>query len=545
MRAQLPVAAVIAALTLAGFFQFPGHTYLQSDTQIYLPMFERLENPQVLAKDLVATRPHMAFTIYDEVSLGLRKLTGADFQHVLAAQQLLFRALGILGAFLIATSLGLGRWPALAVAALFSLGATVLGPMVLTFEYEPVPRGFALPLLVFAIGLAAHGRDLGAGAAASLAFLYHPPTTFVFWAVYSALTLWPTRPDWMIRRIRGLAPLAAAVLIMFALSRLHTGAAEQQVLFSRIDPAWEQLQRMRAPYDWVSLWIGGLWLQYAILWLVSAAAAWRLRASLSPELRFFALGMPLAGVLSVPASYLLLERMKLALIPQFQPARAILFITVFAVLMAAAAGIGAAARGRLWEAVLWLLPAFAVPASSRLMELLRPDLANPSIVRRLVLVAGCAAAMACAARWRRFAPAVMLVAVAAFWLVPGVGGVENYPRLDSPELRQLAEWARRSTPQDAVFLFPDAGRELYPGVFRARAVRAVWVCWKSGGQVNFMRGLALEWGARWRQVMAKKLDYSVVDYRSLGVDFVVLKPAHRLPGRTPVYENPSHLVYAP
>jgi hypothetical protein len=535
MRSHFAVAAAVALLTLLSFFQFPGHTFLQQDTQIYIPMLEHIRNPSALAGDLVATRPHLSFTIYDEVTLGLSRLTGGSLESVLVAQQLAWRALGILGIFLIATSLGLARWPALAVAALFTLGALIQGPMVLTFEYEPVPRGFAVPLLLFAVGLAAHGRDLGAGAVASLAFLYHPPSTFVFWVVYSALTLWPAQPDWMVRRIRGLAPLGLAVLVMFALSRLQAGGSpEPQILFGRIDPAWEQWQRFRANYNWVSVWIGFHWRQYLLLWAVSAAAAWRLRAGLTPELRFFAFGLPALGVLSIPASYLLLDKMKWILIPQFQPARAILFVTLFATVMASIAGLKAAVAGRWWEAFPWLIPAFVVPLSPRIFDL---------SWRRFLLGAAMAGALAAAgwlaSRRPRLAPVVGLVALAPFWLIPGWGGVSNYPQVDTPELDQLIAWAQTATPANAVFLFPDAGRELHPGVFRARAVRTVYVCWKSGGQVNYMRGLAQEWGRRWQTTMTGKADYA-----ALGVDYIVLRRANRLQGRSPAYENARWLVYA-
>ncbi len=46
---------------------------------------------------MVATRPHMSFTIFDEVTIALRRLTGAGFGEGLMAQQLAWRALGILG----------------------------------------------------------------------------------------------------------------------------------------------------------------------------------------------------------------------------------------------------------------------------------------------------------------------------------------------------------------------------------------------------------------------------------------------------------------
>ena len=34
---------------------------------------------------------------------------------------------------------------------------------MLTFEYEPMPRGFAVPLLMLAVGLTAHGRYFWGG----------------------------------------------------------------------------------------------------------------------------------------------------------------------------------------------------------------------------------------------------------------------------------------------------------------------------------------------------------------------------------------------
>jgi hypothetical protein len=90
MLRALVVCFGIALFTWLGFRSFPGHTYLQSDTQIYLPMLERLESPGFLSRDPVATRPHVSYTIYDEVALSLRHVTHWGFEEVLVSQQLLF-----------------------------------------------------------------------------------------------------------------------------------------------------------------------------------------------------------------------------------------------------------------------------------------------------------------------------------------------------------------------------------------------------------------------------------------------------------------------
>ena len=276
-RNRLWVAGVIVLLTLLGFFRFPGHTFLQADTQIYLPILEHFWDQGVFNQELLARDPHVSFTIYDEMAILLRRVSGLDFRGVLFAQQLIFRALGLLGIYLIATSMGLRVRLALLVTAVFSLGAAIVGPSVLTIEYEPVPRGFAIPLLLLAVGLVAHGRDFWAGTAAALAFLYHPPSVLPFWVVYFALTLWPAKPAIMSRRILGLAPLLVAAVVLFALSRMQHGVTEPPDFFSRISPELERIQRLRASYNWISLWQDYWASQYLFLWALSLAAFWRVR----------------------------------------------------------------------------------------------------------------------------------------------------------------------------------------------------------------------------------------------------------------------------
>jgi len=45
------------ALALVTFFQFPGHTYLQQDSQIYVPILEHLRDPAVLRNEILAEHP--------------------------------------------------------------------------------------------------------------------------------------------------------------------------------------------------------------------------------------------------------------------------------------------------------------------------------------------------------------------------------------------------------------------------------------------------------------------------------------------------------
>jgi len=544
------VAAAILAIALLSFFRHPGHTYLQQDTQIYLPILERAWDHTVFTKDLVALYPHVAFTLYDEIAIGLRRVTGLDFEGVLALQQFVFRALGLLGVFLFARAMQLSARMALLAAAAFSLGAFVAGPSVYTVEYEPAPRAFAIPLAFLAIGLASRGWDVAAGIAGAAALLYHPVAAAPYWLVYFCLTLTPAKRAVMTRRLWAAAFFLCAVLALVAGSRLQWGVEEPQSLFGRLDPGLLILQRLRAPYSFVSMWAPEWIWHYAFLWSVSLAAFWRVRSHVSQQARFFLLGLPLTGAISIPLSYLLVERWSLALGPQIQPARAVLFITAMALLGAVAAAVQAGARRRYAECSLWFLLVFAIPASPRVLGVLA-GLNTPEMQRCGLLIVELSL-LATLAVWaerrrRRWAAGPWaLAALAPFLLIPLYGVVRTPPLADNPEVRALAQWARSSTPADAVFLFPDAGHELYPGAFRARALRAVYVDWKGGGQVNFVRVFGYEWWARWQRVGQGVFDPAAsAAYSSFGIDYFVLKREHRLPDHPPVHETGRFLVYRP
>jgi hypothetical protein len=530
--------AAILAISLIHFFQFPGHTWLQSDTQIYAPILEHMWDPTVLGKDLIVQHPHVAFTLYDETAITLRKATGLDFRLVLEGEQFVCRALGIWGVYLMATALGLSEILALLVAAVLSLGAFITGPSVVIFEYEPVPRGFAVPLVFLAIGLLAHNRFLSAAVAASAAFLMHPPSVVPFWVVYFCLAIWPSKAVGKKRELTGLAMLAGAVSILLIASRFQDGNSAS--FFSRIDPHQAELQRMRASYSWISVWWRDRIAHYLILYAVTVVAYWRIRKDVPETLRAFLIGLPLIGMISLPVSYVLLEKMQWALVPEFQPGRALLFVTAFAMILGAVAACKAVARRQYAEAIAWLALAYLPPAN-RLVEW--PSWTRVFVILTLATLTTVAIWTAqSASRWSR--AAIAAAALAPFFLIPAWGGMENYPALHTAGLEQLVQWARTSTSKDAVFLFPDAKEDLYPGIFRAEALRAVYVDWKTGGQVNFFRDLGEEWWARWQKTMAAPFNPgSMTIYRSLSIDYVVLPSKHRLAIVTPLFKNESYVVY--
>src|SRR6267154_6245298 len=97
---RLLIGPAILAMALLNFFQFPGHTWLQSDTQIYGPILEHMRDPSVLGKDILVQRPHVAFTLYDEIAVGWARVTGLGFERILAGEQIVLRGLGTWGVYL-------------------------------------------------------------------------------------------------------------------------------------------------------------------------------------------------------------------------------------------------------------------------------------------------------------------------------------------------------------------------------------------------------------------------------------------------------------
>jgi hypothetical protein len=240
----------------------------------------------------------------------------------------------------------------------------------------------------------------------------------------------------------------------------------------------------------------------------------------------------------VPVSYILLDQLKWGLIPQFQPARALLFVTAFAVILGAAAGIRAAEQKRWIECVIWFVIVLAVPTTVPIFSISGRNLL-------LLLALAIVLCGALALERFRFAPALLAVAaIAPSFVLPLLAHVRNYPRPNLAGLEDLARFARAQTPKDAVFLFGDAGTTPEPSIFRAESERAVYVDWKSGGQMNFSEPLAREWWQRWQNTNELRFDPSEVSrLTGMGIDYLVLSPAHRLADRQPVYENSQFILY--
>jgi hypothetical protein len=523
----------VAVLTGLGYFVFPGHTYLQADTQIYVPMMERIYNPVLFSNDLMITRPHLALTAYDEIATGLRDYAGLDFEHGLKLEQLIFRACAAAGLLLIALRFGLALPGAFLAAASVILNAGGLGPGVT--EPEPVARAFALGLLLLGVGLAMHGRFLEAGVIAGVGVLIHPTTMAPFWMVAAFVVVRRgARPIL-------LAPFLPAAGALLLLMHFQKGGTEPLDFFRRLDAFQEVMQRRYMGFSFVSEWNAKGALDCVCECALAGAGFWRLRERLVSPVREWLGGFAVVAVLSIPFSWIVLDQLHWAMAGPWDPIRALLYIPLLAMLLSAARGIFAAGEGRWWEAAVWFTIALALPVKYSLLTWY----VNPWLIVLVLALAGASTAGAFFAGRTR---GITLIAAGVLpFLVLRASGLVPAPEpVDSPELRELAAWAQGASDETAVFLFADDGHFGGSGAFRARALRSVYVDYEGRALVNYFPEFTAEWARRWRDVHEGHWLVRAEDFRDLAerrIDFVVVRKEHAITGKKAEFMNSRYVAY--
>jgi hypothetical protein len=403
-------------------------------------------------------------------------------------------------------------------------------------ELDPEPRAFAIDLLLFAVGLSLEGGFLIAGSAAALGFLIHPTTMAPFWAV-AAFAVW--------RRVARpilLAPLLAAAAIFALLLHIQTGATETLDFFGRVGSFQEALQRRHMAVNFISEWNTKQVLDFLGECAVMALGFWRLRDRLVSPLREWLTGFAALALLSVPFSYIVLDQLHWTLAGPWVPLRTIVFISLLAALFSAACGIFAMQKKIWWEAPLWFAVALALPVK----ELVASIFVNPYLIAAIcALVAGSVAGAWLADRTRGIALIAAALLPFVVYSLPGV--VPRGAPMDSPELRELATWARTKTDESAVFLFADEGSFGGSGPFRARALRSVYVDYEGRALVNYYPLFSAEWSKRWRDTGQGHWLIGPQDFPDLAarkINFVILRTEDAIPSREPEFRNSHYLAYS-
>jgi hypothetical protein len=487
MQRALLVFLGLALILYLEFRYFPGHSYLQGESQIFVPMLERLDAPGFLSRDPVAVSPHLTYTIYDEATLFLHRLTRQSFELVLLAQLFASRAAALFGIFQLALSARVSAGYAVLLSAIINLGIALPGLNELLIGREPVPHVIAFGFTLLALGFLAREKPLLAGFAGGLALVYHAPISALFWLLVLVL--------FFDRKLRYLVRPTLPIFVVFTLllanlAQLQPGVVEPQVFFSRISEEWSRLQQEQTPAAWVSTWPWRAIFFYLAVFALGAYAATRIWPLLNRQSRWLFVVIPCCGLLSLPFSAFLLGYLRWSLIAQLQPARTLAFTVILAFVILGVAGFKSLREHKTAEACMWFLFVATLPLATALYR-------------------------------------------------PGKESAEP-----SSGISEVAAWAEANTWGGSMFLFPDAGRALYPGVFRAQSIRAVYVDWNSRQLGKYFEKFACEWDERWRQTMAGTYSpQRLKSFRSLPVDYYVLQRRNQLAALTPTFANQNFVVY--
>jgi hypothetical protein len=493
MWRTLGIVLAFLAVAWLEFEVFPGHTYLASSSQLYVPMLRHLDTPGFLSRDLVATHPNLTYTVYDEATLFLHGALRMDFHAALVAQQAVCRVAALLGIFLLARATGLKSFQALAVSAFINLGTFLPGPDIWLIDREPVPRAFAFGLVLLAMGNLAREKPLLAALFGGLALLYDPAVTAPFWVTVLVALVFDKQ---MRRLVKPMLPILLVFILMLAnLAQLQQGTPDSQPFFSRFSREVDKLEQLRTPEIWVGLWPRGATYFYLAIFVIGVWATTRIWSLLNRQLRWIFVLIPSMALGAVPFSDVLLERYRWSAILRLQPAQTLVYLFVLGWLVCAIAGAQAIKQRARAEAVIW-----------------------------------------CA------------LCLSALGL--NIGNVRKQ-RAD-PSLQELAAWAENNTWGSSMFLFPDAGRDRNPGVFRAESRRSLWVDWESGRLMNYYTNLAGEWWTRWMNTIETPLSGNRLEQMlSLPIDYYVFKRGDVVGANTlngwlsakPVFTNHEFVVY--
>jgi hypothetical protein len=397
---------------------------------------------------------------------------------------------------------------------------------------------FACGATLLAAGLLATAKPLLSALAGATALLYDPIIAAPFWAIVVLAFFWdrPSR-----KLLRPLLPILLVSLLLLAnLAQLQPQMATDQSFFARLSARVAELQQFRTPYAWFSPWRHEIW-QYLALAVFGTWAAVRLWPRLNRLTRWLVTGMGLAGIVSVFCTYVLVDCARLAAAAALQPSRVLVFTALFASLACALAAMAAVTHRRHWEAFGWFAVVVSLPLNAQLFDFLRVfDITRAA---RFSVCLALAALLTWTARSKRLVPIAFLATILALAIV-SEGGWRSPSDESRNTVSELAAWAEQNTWGGSLFLFPDAERELYPGVFRARSRRALWVDWKSGMLAASFQPVGPEWFDRWQATMEGGFSRARLESMlSLPIDYYVVKSAHRLPGMRTAFQNQEFYVY--
>ena len=494
MRRSLLILLALLVVTWFEFQIYPGHTYLQGETQLLVPMLERLDAPGFLSRDLVASNPTFAYTIYDEITQLLHAEGRLSFEQALLRQQIFFRFAAIVGIFLCARALKVAPLLSVILSGAVNCITQLTAPFAFVTNPEPTPASFALSLVFLAAGLMVNRNALLGGLAAGMALLYEPMTALAFWLVLIVAWLADKplrrflRPAWFSLLIFG--------LILGNLVQLQAGLGGGQELTAEMSAAMVHLTQIRTPWTWVSIWATvGIW-NYLFVLVCGIWALARIWTRAERLTRWMIAGLLLSGIASVGvAAFLLATRMQIAV--EMPASRNLAFTVAMSMLLCGAAACQAALERKWNQTLPWAALLVAAVLNAQVLDLFHGRIAAAS-----------------------------------------------RPRSVPSDVQALAAWAEQNTWGSSMFQFLDAGEGNQPGMFRALSRRALWADWQSGLISDYSDKAGQEWWSRWQSsISGSNSSERLKRMLAQPIDYYVLPQGSGLAGAKPVFQNSGFVVF--
>lgn len=566
---RLTEAATLATLLALAGTSLIGYRFGDSNHGITVPILKRLMDPGLYPGDvMVATAESFPTVFYRVLALllpGPQSIPAAFFFLYVATMAATFAGI-----------YRIGRWAggdaAGALAVLFAVpvriglaGEALYRP---AFSHSHVASALAIWTMAWFL----EGRRFLPLLVLSLGAYNHLLYSIYVLAPMLLVVLWERRDAGTPRTLRLLAAavLPLLPLLVWALAR-----------GTPMTPEWLELLRLRSSHhSFPSAFLSDLPDAAALLALGALAAS-----ALSLERRRLVALFVLATAALFVVGTVFTEWLPVKAVLQLQPHRAWRFLMVLLQAVVAAGIVTGYREGGLARAVaaatavLLFVPGLEVllpvvvavqaiagrPASApwarlaaaAVLVLVRrwsgrapsveflADLA-PHLVAPLVMGAAALAVLVAVGRQLGGRSRRVLAAGAALgtllWMTPQAYATSRV-RWEAGGWREAQDWARRSTPKDAVFLTPprEAG-------FRVFSERTVVGEWKDGTQQYFDDAFVREWGDRMQALRGDAYpslsDGELLDLAArYGASYIVLPARPIRPGLVPVYRAKGYGIY--
>lgn len=247
MKAKILVLMAIIAATLS-FVSPVGYDSLSSDQRIYIPAIVSEIHPENLSEDILLSFNQTKLTLFDELVVGLSRITGADIFQVMLVLTLIGRFVFFFSLAFLGKKFGLSL-PGIGILLLvFLFPIEVYGTGMDLMESEFHPRFLSLALGLLSLFLIIDKKAVPSAVVWGLAFLIHPLSSlpflvFYFWKIFVSEKSLPEKLAlWIL-------PL---LFFIFPLLNFSETIGSKNPFF--IDPSWWQILKDRSYYLFISGW---------------------------------------------------------------------------------------------------------------------------------------------------------------------------------------------------------------------------------------------------------------------------------------------------